>query len=819
MNEWQTVHVFISSTFSDMHAERDYLVCEVFPLLREWCAARRIHLIDVDLRWGVTEDEAQINNKLIEKCLSNINRCHPFFLCLMGQRRGFVPTIQGENEELLNRFPVLKAHAGESSITELEILHAIEHNTNPDYLLFFQREPDYLKDIDLALLRRIYTGNAEGNPEKMLVSPPRNAVKYSYSTVWDKSQLTPEIAMPTYCNSQYPEIVASWQKKWIDAGIPMPAGCISLDGDLLKEADELNEKLKQGRLTNFEVGGKGLGLVIRAALCKAILQRHPDHAEPFGFDSQEAFIEQEHSYYIMPKDAQAVLDNYAGSAERIPLLIVSPPGYGKTALLANWSADIPPLRVIKGFAEAGEIDDLPSFAKRIAEQLSTEPENGNIFQSPMESLLSMVPAGTILVIDGWDLLDPALESGWLQRKLAEGVKLIVSLNSNATRAAEVINFFRKEGLAHVYEMPCLSLSEKQKLIDTYLDQFLKKLDEGFITRLSSQPAADNPLYLRTGLSLLRIHSSYESLGDLISSGIGPTLVSAIRGTLTRLFELPQIADLSTRSMVSCLFSVVCSARHYLNVSELAEALAVMPAVSSSQLARNPEMLQQEINRLLHLSEAIVHRVGNRYMPACKELVDVCAEMFALQMSEAHAALVHLYRHQMDNSEESHRMEAGNAVLNIVYHLLAFDAAGAAALLTDPSFLKRRITLGFMRALRDDFSTAAATTPLLGEFSSLLDSCSYILQEHPEFFANLLYFYGSPEIKSVIDQWLQKRLLPEGLMELDAIDLPQPPSESSSGLSVEILYRSAGWSPLAYTCSPERGIFLACLYMGEFNSTG
>ena len=47
---WKTVSVFVSSTFDDMHAERDYLVKEVFPRLREWCEQRRLRLVDVDLR-------------------------------------------------------------------------------------------------------------------------------------------------------------------------------------------------------------------------------------------------------------------------------------------------------------------------------------------------------------------------------------------------------------------------------------------------------------------------------------------------------------------------------------------------------------------------------------------------------------------------------------------------------------------------------------------------------------------------------------------------------------------------------------------------
>lgn len=75
--KWRSVRVFISSTFRDMHAERDYLVKELFPELRSILAKRRLHLIEVDLRWGITEEEAEKGN-IKEICLDEIERC-PFF--------------------------------------------------------------------------------------------------------------------------------------------------------------------------------------------------------------------------------------------------------------------------------------------------------------------------------------------------------------------------------------------------------------------------------------------------------------------------------------------------------------------------------------------------------------------------------------------------------------------------------------------------------------------------------------------------------------------------------------------------------------------
>ncbi len=48
----QTVRVFISSPFRDMHAERDHLLTVVFPELRERVERLGLEFFDVDLRLG-----------------------------------------------------------------------------------------------------------------------------------------------------------------------------------------------------------------------------------------------------------------------------------------------------------------------------------------------------------------------------------------------------------------------------------------------------------------------------------------------------------------------------------------------------------------------------------------------------------------------------------------------------------------------------------------------------------------------------------------------------------------------------------------------
>jgi nephrocystin-3 len=47
-------------------------------------------LYDIDLRWGITEDEAK-NEKVIGLCLEQGDEYRPFFLAFLVRRYGLVP--------------------------------------------------------------------------------------------------------------------------------------------------------------------------------------------------------------------------------------------------------------------------------------------------------------------------------------------------------------------------------------------------------------------------------------------------------------------------------------------------------------------------------------------------------------------------------------------------------------------------------------------------------------------------------------------------------------------------------------------------------
>ena len=109
----KTFRIFVSSTFSDLKAERNTLQENVFPKLRKLCAQHRFRFQAIDLRWGVRE-EAHLDQQTVRICLSEIARCQqttlrPNFIVLLGNRYGWQPLPYAikasEFEALLTHIP------------------------------------------------------------------------------------------------------------------------------------------------------------------------------------------------------------------------------------------------------------------------------------------------------------------------------------------------------------------------------------------------------------------------------------------------------------------------------------------------------------------------------------------------------------------------------------------------------------------------------------------------------------------------------------------------------------------------------------------
>jgi hypothetical protein len=148
----RVARVFVSSTFLDAAEERNVLATRVFPDLRRLCRARGVTFVDVDLRWGITvEQEAE--GDILPVCLSEIDRCRPFFVGIICDRYGWVPDAFEPAD--LQRFPWLADYAGHS-ITELEMLHgALLDAGSASAAFFYRRAPRDSFPLDRSALDRL----------------------------------------------------------------------------------------------------------------------------------------------------------------------------------------------------------------------------------------------------------------------------------------------------------------------------------------------------------------------------------------------------------------------------------------------------------------------------------------------------------------------------------------------------------------------------------------------------------------------------------------------------------------------------------------
>ena len=164
---WRSRPVFITSTFRDMQAERDWLHNHVFPALEERLRERFHHLETIDLRWGVDSaaaDEEQREAMVLTVCLREIERSQPFLIGLIGDRYGWQPPAA--------RMATAASEAGldddvaGKSVTELEILYGVlRHTDQQRRSWFYLRDPLPYNAIPPQVAKRfsdLHSGDPEG---------------------------------------------------------------------------------------------------------------------------------------------------------------------------------------------------------------------------------------------------------------------------------------------------------------------------------------------------------------------------------------------------------------------------------------------------------------------------------------------------------------------------------------------------------------------------------------------------------------------------------------------------------------------------------
>lgn len=130
------IRIFLSSTFKDMQQERDYIVRNVFPELRNVAEERGIPFSWCDLRFGVFSFDEE---SIIRLCLKNIECSYPWFVGLLGGSYGSIP--QNLNKAQIRRLSVF--HGIPSMIkrkygyTEIEMRYFISQKDENDCFDFY----------------------------------------------------------------------------------------------------------------------------------------------------------------------------------------------------------------------------------------------------------------------------------------------------------------------------------------------------------------------------------------------------------------------------------------------------------------------------------------------------------------------------------------------------------------------------------------------------------------------------------------------------------------------------------------------------------
>jgi tetratricopeptide (TPR) repeat protein len=526
---WQQVRVFVSSTFRDMQTERDHLVKVVFPELRERMVERSLHLIDVDLRWGVTEADAE-QGKVLDVILREIEASRPFFVGLLGERYGSPP--QDIPSETLHEHSWLQQYPGHS-YTALEIIHGVLHNPGVASRSFFYfRDPAFIAQVP-AVVRADY--EAENENARVKVTALKREIHGSGRPVME----------------DYP---CAWDQA-------------------------------VGRVGGLEAWGSRVLEDLWAGICAQYPSERqelaPDQVER---EQQEAFAEERSRIHIGREAEKARLTEHVGGEDSRPVVVTGPPGCGKSALLASWYREYTvayPEEPVFAYFVGATPDSTEPF--RLLRNLCAEvkrrfdlpqdlPEDDKDLPDTLTMLLVAVlrEAGdgtlgarrVVLLLDGLDQIavrDEGHGLTWLPRYLPRGVRVIAS-----TMEGDCLQVLRERGAEEIALQP-LSVGEQREMVETILRGWGRKLDERQLEVLLAHPSVGSPLYLRVALEELRLFGYFERLTERITAL--PESVEALFDQVLERLERDYGADVVGEGL-----ALLAASRYGLSEAELLDLL-------------------------------------------------------------------------------------------------------------------------------------------------------------------------------------------------------------------------------------------------------
>lgn len=581
-----------------MHAERDHLVRVVFPALREKLLPYRIHLDDIDLRWGVTKDQAD-NDQTLDLCLQQIDECRPFFVGILGQRYGWVP--QELPDAAIKKFGWIQGMTGKS-ITELEIIHGVLNNPEMHpHSIFLFRNAAFMADVPEPMRLEVAAEDTE-SADKLAELKQR---------ILDTNLPIPPI-------ENYPCRYAALRLNWRVARMELDQADVqvleSVAGDGLITNDEyetLDERLRDiihERAVVYLEDLEQFGQAVYDRLWEAIRAEHDLADEPAAptegerdelaeeLDYHERFLESRLRVYVGRELVQQALNDFAKGDEMVPCLVTGRSGSGKSAAVAKFvtayaeshpGAFVVPhvvgaspastslrqllrrfclaLRRQFQFTETVEREGQPP------ETLAAEvPQSVNELISKFHDFVGRVPEDqrVLLVIDALNQLDEADNAHalyWMPRQWPAHVKMVVSCVNDPERPEQVLQAFEHRP-HHLVEIGPLTDQERAGIVREVPSLSAKALDEPQVKLLLANPATENPLFLLVALEELRGFGSYEQLEARIRS------FPSEGDTVTAIFDqvIQRLEDEFDEALTRTVLSLLASARRGLSNRELLE---------------------------------------------------------------------------------------------------------------------------------------------------------------------------------------------------------------------------------------------------------
>ena len=736
-NSWRTIKIFVSSTFNDMHGERDAINKVVIPDLNDLLRSQRIKVMAIDLRWGLTrEDTSESGLGALEHCLHEIDGARPFFIALMGERYGWIPKKYRVTAQ--KKFDWIKSHKQGSSITEMEMYHGfLNYPHRPIHAFVYRRDPDFIRSIKNKSERAVFEFDYPGNDKvkSMRDNLSIRAQKHPYCMYREykcKYGGKDRYARPYVSGLQktFTSLVVKDLYEAIQFHFPKTQEKRNQGGvqnDSISTIDQMTAELElSGHIHKKFVDYRALIMIQRPEYLKQM----KDFLKLFwDFDASKPVA-------IKPK----------GEATNNVLLLNGDPGCGKTSLVCSFISTCEKMSqkiIIISYIVGGgpNSNDEESMLRTIGEKLITLFGLSRVLHFKYRNVLQwfltvLTSAGQkallegkliLVVIDGIDQLDSLLQKnslGWIPKNQVQGCTFIVSFTINSVNLAEAEKY-------PTIVVEGMTPDQQAKMAKNVLSSAHKKLSDEQCKLILQKQHASNPLYLQIVCEELILGGQYGLDGtalDRMITNFPNTLENLLLWVLNRLeqdmnnhcYEISLLSlpnsNLSGSKIVERAMCLLACSRHGLEERALQRLIHPswefgnsLPDILWIRLYRSiavylqPKGFQKGTSRFKFFRRELIPVIKAKYFYECQKLhrihQDICRYLTAKQSNEL--AQVQKNTKGERKIERYYIVPFGKEciedILDIVYHQIhSIDIKGL------------RFTLGSLKFLEKCFVTAATS---------------------------------------------------------------------------------------------------------------